>query len=136
MLKYKCIKKCQVGLKIWNVGEIMLVRPDADTPPAHFALLSEKGGTSIMTEIKTGVQTTEFKIAQNSSKWGAIAMVLGAVTTIGSTLLPALGANSKIGIMAGAVIAFAGIVQKTLVDLGYIKGRSDVKVAASLGENK
>ena len=87
-----------------------------------------------MSEVKVGEETSEKRVADNASRWGAIATVLGTVITIGSTVIPALGDGSKIGIIAGAIIALAGIVQKTLVSLGYIKSRADVKAAASYAE--
>lgn len=87
-----------------------------------------------MAEVIPGVDTSEKKIADSANVWGSIAAVLGIVLSVGSTLLPSLGDSSKLGIIAGAVIALAGIIQKTLVSLGYIKSRADVKVAASYAE--
>lgn len=85
-----------------------------------------------MADVKEGVETSEKKVADSASRWGVIATVIGAVISIGSIAIPALGDGSRIGIIAGAIIALAGIVQKTLVSLGYIKSRTEVKVAALL----
>lgn len=83
-----------------------------------------------MAEVKAGVETSEFKAAKSVSAWGTVATVLGIILTFGSAVLPALGGGA--GIIIGAVIVVAGIVQKTLAELGYIKSRTEVKVAASL----
>ena len=84
-------------------------------------------------DVKAGEETSEKKVADSANIWGSIATVLGIVLSVGSTVLPSLGDGSKLGIIAGAIIALAGIVQKTLVSLGYIKSRADVKTAASYG---
>lgn len=88
-----------------------------------------------MADVKVGADTSEKKVADSANIWGSIATVLGIVLSVGSTVIPALGEGSRIGVIAGAIIAFAGIAQKTLVSLGYIKSRTDVKVAASLEED-
>lgn len=82
--------------------------------------------------VKPGEFTTEYQAARNGSFWGIVAMVLGVVVSLGSTLVDALGGHSRIGIVVGGIIAALGVIQKTLVDLGYIKSRTDVKAAASL----
>ena len=87
-------------------------------------------------EVKAGEVTSEKKVADGANVWGSVATVIGAVISIGSMVLPALGDGSKFGILAGALIAVAGIVQKTLVSLGYIKSRTDVKAAASYSEGE
>lgn len=84
-------------------------------------------------EMKPGVETSESDVAKKTNIWGTVATILGLVLTLGSMLLPSLGSGTKIGVIAGAIIACAGIAQKTLVSLGYIKSRTDVKVAASIG---
>ena len=81
-------------------------------------------------DIKPGKDTTEYKEAKSGSVWGIVAMVLGMLLTIGATVAESLGTDSRIGIIAGAVIAVAGIAEKTLVSLGYIKSRTEVKKAA------
>lgn len=81
-------------------------------------------------ELKAGVETTEYAQAKSGSAWAIVATVLGLVTTIGSAALQHFGTESTAGIIAGAAIAVIGIVSKCFVDLGYIKSRTDVKVAA------
>lgn len=89
-----------------------------------------------MPDVKSGVETSEHKVAQSGSLWGNIATVLGLVITLGSTVAPVLGEGTKAGAIAGAVITLAGIVETTLVKLGYIKSRTEVKAAAALGGKK
>lgn len=88
-----------------------------------------------MADVKKGDKTSEHAVAVNASTWGGVATVFGLILSLGSTLLPVMGSNTRIGIIAGAVIALVGILQKTFVSLGYIKSRAEVKVAAS-AENK
>jgi hypothetical protein len=82
-------------------------------------------------EVKAGATTTENAVAKSSSVWGIVAMVLGVLTSIGATIAASFGANTTAGIIVGAVVAFCGIAQKTLTDLGYISSRTAVKTAAS-----
>ncbi len=84
-------------------------------------------------EVKAWTETSEKKVADKANAWGSIATILGIILSVGSTVVPALGDGSRVGILAGAVIAIAGIAQKTLVSLGYIKSRADIKAAASYG---
>ncbi len=79
-----------------------------------------------------GVQTTEYERAKSSGLWGVAAVVLGGIVAVVPTVTDTLAADSKVAVIAGAVVAVAGIIQKTLADLGYIKSRTDVKVSASL----
>jgi len=86
----------------------------------------------VVTPVVTpGEETTEHAAAKSGSFWSILTIVLGAATMIGSAVLPSLGTNSKAGIIAGAVIGCVGIVTKCLVDLGYIKSRTEVKVSAN-----
>lgn len=78
-------------------------------------------------KIEPGIDTTEYAEAKSAGAWGIVAMVLGILLTVGATIVDSLGGDTKTAIIAGAVIATAGILEKTLVSLGYIKGRSDVK---------
>ena len=84
-----------------------------------------------MSEATSGKDTTEYEAAQSGSKWGILATVLGIVVTLGSIVAAAFGESTTAGIVAGTLVALAGIGQKTLVNLGYIKSRTDVKAAAS-----
>ena len=84
-----------------------------------------------MAEIKVGVETSEKKVADRANIWGSIATVLGIIISVGGSFAPTLTGGSNLAIIAGAIIAAAGLAQKTLVSLGYIKSRADVKVADS-----
>ncbi len=88
-----------------------------------------------MADVIPGVDTSEKKVADSASIWGSIATVLGILLSVGSAVIPALSDGSNAGLIAGAVIAVAGILQKTLVSLGYIKSRAEVKAAASYGRS-
>lgn len=86
--------------------------------------------------VKDGKTTSEFEQAQSSKGWAVVSTVLGMVIASGSAVTEMLGMDNTVGIIVGAVIAVFGIIQRTLVDLGYIKSRTDVKVAASLGKTE
>lgn len=80
--------------------------------------------------VKPGETTTEYRAARSAGAWGVVSMVLGIVMAGASAVLQAAGSDTKAGILAGAAMAIAGTVSKTLAELGYIKSRTDVKVAA------
>ena len=84
-------------------------------------------------DVKPGEQTTEHAAMQSGSAWGIVTIVLGALTTV-ATAAGSLGQDTKVGIIAGAVLAMVGAATTCLVKLGYIKARADVKVAASQGQ--
>ena len=79
--------------------------------------------------VEPGKETSEFKETKSAGIWGIVGMLLGTLITIGGAVAEALGNDTKAAIIAGAVIATAGVLQKTFVSLGYIKSRADVKVA-------
>ena len=79
--------------------------------------------------VEPGKDTSEYKEAKSASIWGIVAMLLGTLITIGGAVAEALGSDTKSAIIAGAVVATAGVLQKTFVSLGYIKSRADIKVA-------
>ena len=85
-------------------------------------------------ELKPGDETSEYKQARSSGTWGIVALILGVLTTTGASVAQALGNESTWGIIAGGVIAAAGVAQKTLADLGYINSRTVVKKAAEGGK--
>jgi len=80
--------------------------------------------------VKQGSETTEYKETQNAKLWGTIATVLGLIMSLGSTVIEALGQDTRIGIIAGALVTVVGLSYKTLVQLGYIKSRTDIKTTA------
>lgn len=76
-----------------------------------------------------GAETSEYKVAQSVKVWSIVIAILGLVDSVGSSIAAGFGADTKAGIIVGAVIAVAGVISKTLVSLGYSKARADVKVA-------
>ena len=80
---------------------------------------------------KEGKDTTEYKEAQ-SATWLSIAgLILAAVLAYAPNLIEKLNGESKWAIIAGGAVGILAIVQSTLVKLGYIKSRTDVKKAIS-----
>jgi hypothetical protein len=77
--------------------------------------------------VPAGAETSEKAVAKSSSVWGIVAMILGILVTTGSSVAAGLGADTKVGIIVGAVVTVGGIIQKTLTDLGYIGSRTAVK---------
>ena len=85
--------------------------------------------------ITPGAQTSEHAAMQSAGLWGNSSTILGLVATFGSMFIPNLGENTKYGIIAGAIIALAGLAQSTLTKLGYIQGRSAIKANAVASDN-
>ena len=81
-------------------------------------------------KIKPGIETSEYKEAKSASVWGIVATILGMILTVGASIVESLGVDTKGAIIGGAIIALAGIAEKTLVSLGYIKSRTEVKKEA------
>ena len=75
-----------------------------------------------MSEVKAGNVTSEYKVM-------ILTMIASLVTTL-SGLVEQWAATSD-NPWAGVVLAGVGVVMATLTALGYIKGRSTVKAAAS-----
>jgi len=81
-------------------------------------------------ELKPGEQTTEYKQTQSANVWGIIATILGFLMSAGGAVAESFGADTKGAVIVGAVVAVCGLCYRTFVQLGYIKARADVKVAA------
>lgn len=82
--------------------------------------------------VKPGDQTTEYRRARHAGVWGAVGLVLGGVITLVPSLVDLyLGQNASgsAAILAGATVSLASLAYKTLVDLGYIKSRTEVKIS-------
>lgn len=84
--------------------------------------------------LKPGTQTSEYAVARSNNWISILVSVVGLITAAGSAVVEAIGTDSKIGIVVGAILAVLGIVTKTLTDLGYIKSRTEVKAAALLAD--
>lgn len=77
-----------------------------------------------MSARKTGKDTSEYAVVIANTRMGLAAFLVGIVVAIASTFTEAGGTTE---IIAGAAIAIAGVIQATLVRLGYIKSRTAVK---------
>lgn len=82
-------------------------------------------------ELDAGALTSEGQLAAKASTWGIVIAVLGGIATLGAVALQTLGIapDSTSGIVAGAVIAIAGVLQKTLTTISYNQGRVSLKGA-------
>ena len=83
-----------------------------------------------MADVKPGTETTEYKVAKSTGVWGIVTAICGLVVTTGSAVADALGADTTIGIIVGGIVGIAGVIMKSSSSLGYVKSRTDVKVAA------
>ena len=79
--------------------------------------------------MKEGNETTEFKKTKSSTTFAYVGMVLAGILAIVPKLLGLVEEGSSIAIIGASVIAIIAIGQKCLVDLGYIKSRTEVKRA-------
>jgi hypothetical protein len=80
------------------------------------------------TEWNGGRYTSEYEAMKKGALWGKVALILGFIISLGS-LIPD-NPQTPASIIVGSLVAIAGIVQQTLVKLGYIKARREVKKAA------
>lgn len=79
-----------------------------------------------------GRDTTEFREAKSANWISVVAMVLGAIVAYAPKLLEMAPEDSKWAVIGGASVALCGVILKMLTSLGYIKSRTDVKVAEAL----
>jgi hypothetical protein len=80
-----------------------------------------------MPSIKSGKATTEYKEARTAGILGMVTAVCGLIISIGAGIAESFGVDTKTGIVVGGLVTVAGVIQKTLVTLGYVKSRTDVK---------
>lgn len=81
-----------------------------------------------------GKDTSEYQVAQQANVWGVVGLVLGGLVAFGDQIVNALwgkDVTSPAYVIGGACIACAGIAYKTLVSLGYIKSRTEIKTATT-----
>ena len=80
--------------------------------------------------VTPGNQTSEYKVAKSAAILNILGLLVGAILSIGTPLVNSASPNTKYAIIGGCIIGLASVVNKTLIALGYVKGRSDVKVEA------
>lgn len=87
----------------------------------------------MMEEVKTGADTSEFAVTQSAGLMGTIATIIGIIIAVASAVASMTGETSVAGVIAGAVVAIGGQIQRTLTALAYTKSRTEVKLAAGSG---
>lgn len=80
---------------------------------------------------RRGIETTEYAAAKSGAVWAVVAFVLGLIGSFGGTVAAAFGADTTAGIIVGTIVTIAGLGAKVLIEIGYIKSRAAVKVAAA-----
>lgn len=78
--------------------------------------------------ITPGNQTTEYKVAKAAGLINLIGLVVGAILSLGPSLVGSANPNSKYAIIGGCVIGLATVVNKTLIALNYVQGRATLKI--------
>lgn len=81
--------------------------------------------------VKSGELTTEWKAAKASGRIALVLLVLGLLGLIAGCVADAFGASSKLGIIAGGLAAFVGVVTQVMGQLGYTASRTAVKTQAT-----
>ena len=81
--------------------------------------------------VTPGKDTSEYDAVKKTAGIAKVMTVLGLIVTFGGSIVQALGVDSKVGIIAGAVVAIAGVLIEMLNGLGYAKARSLVKASAA-----
>ena len=82
-----------------------------------------------------GKDTSEFSLAKSSNAAFYVSMILAAVVAYGPQVLGIVDEGSAAQVWLGLAIAVAGAIQKALIQIGYIKSRTDIKnVQAAAGK--
>jgi len=76
---------------------------------------------------KAGKDTTEYQRTKSASVQMYITLFLAVALTYLPQIVTWLPEGSKVTAIVAAIIATLGIIQKLLVDLGYIKSRTILK---------
>jgi hypothetical protein len=74
-----------------------------------------------------GRETSEYQAMKRGGIWAIVGVVLGAIVVVGPELLAGQDQSESWVIIAGAAIAVVSIVYKALLELGYIKARTELK---------
>ncbi len=79
-----------------------------------------------------GNTTSEYQVTQGANTWGAIGIILGAIVAFGPTIMERLSGvvpeGSTAYVVCGAIISVASLLYRTLVSIGYIKSRTEIKL--------
>lgn len=89
--------------------------------------------SEVTEKVTPGKDTTEYEQTKSAKVWAIIGVVLGLLCEAGGAVMVSLqesGTAGTVVIAIGAVLQVMAIAQKTLVDLGYINSRTQVKVEA------
>ena len=79
-------------------------------------------------ENRSGKETSEYEMAKSANLWAAIGIVLGVIVASGPALIEQLDGNAAV--IVGGIITVASIAYRALVQAGYVRGRTEVKIAA------
>ncbi len=82
----------------------------------------------------SGKDTSEFKKTKGATWTLIIGSILAIVLAVGPSLLGYVDGTTA-GVIAAAVIGVAAIVQKCLIDLGYIQSRTQIKLSKDINKN-
>lgn len=82
-----------------------------------------------MEPIKPGIETTEYKQARGAYWINVACIVLGVIVQTLGVLLPIFEGNEMVMFWVGLAIEVVTTVHNTMVSRGYIKGRSELKIA-------
>lgn len=83
-----------------------------------------------MADVKSGKETTEFEETKKADVMSIIGLILGAVIAYAPKVIESLNGESKWAIISGAVLGCLALAHSALTKLGYIRSRTEVKVAA------
>ncbi len=78
-------------------------------------------------DAKPGKETTEYQITKAAKLVAYVGLALAVVIAFGPKMLGLVPADSMAAEWLAAIVAIATQVQKFLVELGYIKSRTELK---------
>lgn len=74
-----------------------------------------------------GKNTSEYKVTKQATYFAYISLILALIVAKGPEMLGWVPTDGIWDEVLAAVIGFAGVLQKLLIDLGYIKSRTEIK---------
>ena len=84
-----------------------------------------------MEPVKPGAETSELKRVHSANIFAYFGVIAAFVATYGPQIMGWLPEGKAPSYILGAVIGGVAILQKLMVELGYIKSRTDVKTNAN-----